>query len=421
MPQSTIDYARRVIELGEGSTGPVETSSILPPQMYVTDEFWEFEKQAIFSKQWLCIGHVSEIPNPGDHLPITVIDEPLIMARDESGEIRVMSALCQHRGHPMFAGLANRPDDAPCINGSRLTCPYHNWVYRLDGTLVAAPSMNDTTPLEELRNTIQLPQLRVELFHGMIFVNFDADAAPLAPTLAKLDAEIASYGVEDLVTMPVSVRTGLSWNWKMHHENALEPYHTDYVHRGVHESAPARLAQFEEFDAGDGQVMHTTYLVSEAADLGTDKSERAISDLPGLTPEQRKRILFASVPPMLFGIFQPTFVSLSILLPSGPGCMDLRRLNLYAKSALESEGFDDYYEEQLKRKQIAIDQDQVTLEAMHRAYSSRYVPRGTLAALEKTIPQMNSWLMERYQSALDEIDEGSATPRAAARTSGVLQ
>jgi hypothetical protein len=105
----------------------------------------------------------------------------------------------------------------------------------------------------------------------------------------------------------------------------------------------------------------------------------------------------------LFGIFQPTFVSMSILLPSGPGTMDLRRLNLYPKSSIESDGFDAYYRQQADRKQIAIDQDQVTLEAMHKAYASRFVPPGRLAALERTIPQMNTWLMERYTRALTEM------------------
>jgi phenylpropionate dioxygenase-like ring-hydroxylating dioxygenase large terminal subunit len=399
-PPHVLDYAARLVAGAEGATAPVADARILPPQMYVSDEFWEFEKEAVFGHDWLCVGHVSEIPGPGDHLPVTVLDEPLLLTRDEAGEVRVLSALCQHRGHPIYAGLAARPADAPCLNASRLTCPYHNWVYRLDGTLVAAPSMNETTPLEELRATIRLPEIKSEIFHGMIFVSFDADAAPLAPTLAKLEQELVTYGVEDLIAMPASVRTDLAWNWKMHHENALEPYHTDFVHKGVHETAPSRLARFEEFDPGDGQVMHTTYLISEEADLATDSGERALDPIPGLTDEQRKRILFASVPPMLFGIFQPTFVSMSILLPSGPGRMDLRRLNLYPRSSIESEGFDDYYEEQLKRKQIAIDQDQVTLEAMHRAYSSRFVPPGTLAALEKTIPQMNTWLMERYRRAV---------------------
>ena len=402
---AAMETARRLVAAADGATAPVAEAHILPPEMYLSDEFWEFEQAAVFNREWLCVGHVSEIPAPGDHLPVTVLDEPLILARDESGEVRVLSAVCQHRGHPMFAGLAERPADAPCLNGPRLVCPYHNWIYRLDGSLIAAPSMNETTPLEELRQTIRLPELRTEIFHGIIFVNFDADAAPLAPTLAKLDAEIAAYRVEELVAMPPSVRTDLGWNWKMHHENALEPYHTDFVHKGVHETAPSRLASFGPFDPGDGQVMHPTGLIDEDADLATDSGSRVLAQLPGLSAEQRRRILFASVPPLLFGIFQPTFVSLSILLPKAPGRMDLRRLNLYPKSSVESEGFSDYYAQQLERKQIAIDQDQATLEAMHKAYASRFMPAGTLSALEATLPQMNTWLMERYTRCLAETEQ----------------
>jgi phenylpropionate dioxygenase-like ring-hydroxylating dioxygenase large terminal subunit len=404
LTSEALGVVRRAVATGSVLPAAASTARILPPQMYVTEEFFAFEKATLFSKEWLCIGHVSQVPSPGDHLPVTVLDEPLIMARDDSGEVRVLSAVCQHRGHPMFAGLAERPVDAPCLNGSRLTCPYHNWVYRLDGTLVAAPSMNETTPLDELRQTIRLPEIRTEIFHGMVFVNFDDQAAPLAPTLAKLDAELANYGVEDLVAVTAPTRTGLRWNWKMHHENALEPYHTDFVHKGVHETAPARLARFDRFEPGDGQIMHPTYLVSEDADLATNSGSRMLAQLPGLNADQRSRILFASVPPLLFGIFQPTFVSLSLIMPTGPGTIDLRRLNLYPKSSIEAEGFEEYYQEQLTRKQVAIDQDQATLIAMQNTYKSRFVPRGTLAALEATIPQLNSWLMERYTAALAEME-----------------
>lgn len=395
-----LDFACRAVAGAAGATGPVATADILPPEMYTASEFWEFEKAAIFSKEWLCIGHASEVPTPGDQLPVTILDEPLIMLRDESGDVRVLSAICQHRGHPIFAGLGRLPAENNCVSSSRLTCPYHNWVYRLDGALIAAPAMNETTPLETLRATIRLPEIRSEIFHGMVFVNFDENAAPLTPTLSKLDAELATYGIEDLVAVPAPTRTDLPWNWKMHHENALEPYHTDYVHRNVHDSAPSRLARFEDYEVGDGQVMHPTYLVSEEADLATFSGNRVLATLPGLGEEQRKRILFASIPPLLFGIFQPTFVSLSLIQPTGPTTIDLRRLNLYPKTSIEAEGFEEYYQEQLLRKQVAIDQDQVTLMAMMDGYKSRFVPAGTLSFLETPIPQMNSWLMERYTAAL---------------------
>jgi phenylpropionate dioxygenase-like ring-hydroxylating dioxygenase large terminal subunit len=231
----------------------------------------------------------------------------------------------------------------------------------------------------------------------MVFVNFDDDAAPLTPTLGRLDEELSTFGLADLVPMPAYTRRGLRWNWKLHHDNALEPYHTAYVHKGVHESAPASNATFVDFEAGDGQVMHPTYLISEDVSLATTTGERLTPPIPGLTPEQRKRVMFASVPPLLFAILQPTLVSLSFVLPVAPGEMALRRVDLYPREAVEEPGFAEAYEMQRSRKKVAIQQDQDTLVALQRGYRSRYAPRGRLSWLESTIPQMNAWVLERYR------------------------
>ncbi|WP_214110656.1 aromatic ring-hydroxylating oxygenase subunit alpha [Acrocarpospora catenulata] len=385
----------------ERCTDPVQSAQLLPRQVYTSQDFFEFEKQAIFGREWLCVAHVNEIPSPGDQLPMTIFDEPIVVLRDLSGEIRTLSTVCQHRGHPIFDGLNARDAEAPCLNGTKLVCPYHNWAFGLDGKLVAAPQMTETVPLKDLRRFVRLPAVRTEIFHGLVFVNFDPDARPLAPTLAKLDAELATFGLDELVPMPASMRRDLPWNWKIHHDNALEPYHTAFVHKGVHESAPSRLAEFGEFEPGDGQIMHPTYLVSEEASLGdAADGRRRTPGIPGLTEEQRRRVMFASVPPLIFGIFQPTFVSLSFVLPTSARTIDLRRVNLYPKSAVEVPGFEEIYAEQLKRKAVAIEQDAVTTEALQRGYESRFAPRGPLAKLETTIPQMNAWLLTRYQAAL---------------------
>jgi phenylpropionate dioxygenase-like ring-hydroxylating dioxygenase large terminal subunit len=384
-------------------TDPVQSAQLLPREVYISDEFFEFEKHAIFGREWLCVAHVGEVPNPGDQLPLTVLDEPIVVLRDMAGTVRVLSTICQHRGHPIFDGLDARDPEAPCLNAAKLVCPYHNWAFGLDGKLVAAPQMTETVPLKELRRFVRLPAIRTEIFHGLVFVNFDDDAAPLAPTLTKLNAELSTFGLEELVPMPASMRRGLPWNWKIHHDNALEPYHTAFVHKGVHESAPSRLAQFGEFDPGDGQIMHPTYFVSEKAGLDSTDGKRRTPDIPGLTDEQRRRVMFASVPPLVFGIFQPTLVSLSFVLPASARGIDLRRVNLYPKSAVESPGFDEVYADQLRRKTVAIHQDEVTTTALQRGYESRFAPRGPLAKLETTIPQMNTWLLTRYQAALREI------------------
>jgi phenylpropionate dioxygenase-like ring-hydroxylating dioxygenase large terminal subunit len=401
---AVLDTARRVLTDIEHCTDPVATARILPREVYSDEEFWEFEKAAIFAREWLCIGHVREVPEPGDQLPLTVLGEPVVLLRDMDGVVRVMSSVCQHRGHELFGGVGPIQPDTGCLGkGHRMVCPYHNWQYDLTGKLVAAPSMTETVPVKTLRDTVRLPSIRTEIFHGMVFINFDEDAAPLAPTLGKLDEELQTWGMADLVPMPFDLRTGLEWNWKLHHDNALEPYHTAYVHRGVHEAAPAKNARFGQWHEGDGQVMHPTYLTSEDASLTASDGARRSVIIPGLGEEQRKRVMFASVPPLLFGIWQPTMISLSILLPTGAGTMDLRRVNLYPQEAVDRPDFEDVYKVYLERKAVAIAQDAATTESLQRGMNSRYAPRGPLSWMEGNIPHLNAWLIERYAKALSEF------------------
>lgn len=397
-----LEAARRVLADVDQCADPVATARLLPPEVYTGEDFWEFEKEAVFGREWLCIGHVNEIPEPGDQLPLTILDEPIVMLRDLAGDVRVMSAICQHRGQPLFGGLAGEGRDmaSPCLSGRVMKCPYHNWTFDLDGRLAAAPSMTETVPVKQLRETIRLPQIRHEVFHGMVFINFDDDAAPLHDSTKRIDEELSTFGMDELVPMPAFVFEDQQWNWKIHHDNALEPYHTSYVHRGVHEAAPAKNARFYPFEEGDGQVMHPTYLVDENAGLASTDGKRTTAIIPGLTDEQRKRVMFASIPPMLFSILQPTFVQLAFIYPKGPGSFDLRRVNLYPKSAVEEPGFHEAYEKFMERKALAIHQDAVTTAAMQQGLRSRFAPRGPLSWMESNIPQLNQWLIERYRKAL---------------------
>ena len=406
LSSAALAAARAVLADSEGCDDPVATARLLPKEVYTSQDFWEFEKEAVFGRDWLCIGHVGEVPAPGDQLPLTVLDEPVVLVRDLSGEVRVLSAVCQHRGHPIFGGLAGEGRDpaAPCLSGRVLLCPYHNWSYQLDGRLAGAPGMTETVPVARLRETIALPTIRSEVFHGLVFITFDDDAPALAPSLATLGAELSTFGLEELVPMPATVFPDQQWNWKLHHDNALEPYHTSYVHRGVHEAAPAKNARFLPFAPGDGQVMHPTYLVDEDAGLASTDGRRTTPIIPGLTDEQRRRVMFASVPPVLFSILQPTSVQLAMVQPTGPGSMDLRRVNLYPKAAVEEPGFAEAYEKFIERKALAIHQDAVTVAALQQGYRSRYAPRGPLSWMETNIPQLNAWLLERYRRGLADLD-----------------
>lgn len=402
---NAMDQARAFVSAAARSVGPVETAGILPVAAYTCDHLWAFERDEIFGREWLCIGHVNEVPTVGDHLPLTVLDEPILMVRSDAATVRVLSGVCQHRGHPMVGGLTERPLDAPCLNAKRLVCPYHNWTYALDGSLVGAPDMRQTCPLPELRSRIRLPEIRSEIFHGLVFISFDDDPAPLAPSLAKLDEELSTYPMADLVPALHHSQRGLKWNWKLHHENALEPYHTSYVHRNYHDAVPSSLTTFLPHEDGDRDVMRQTgYAEGDGGDLFEEDGNRRLPEMDGLTDAQRRRVTFVSVMPNLVAVIQPSLISITILNPTSAGTVDTRRINLYPRAAVEAPDFREIADAQFERIKIIVGQDQTTQVALQKAYRSRYAPAGTLAWMESSLPQLNQWVVGAYKRALARFD-----------------
>ena len=80
----------------ESSIDTFENSDTLPAEIYTSEEFLDFERRALFDHEWLCVGLASEIPRPGDWFTKTVNGEPVIVVRGKDGEVRALSAVCQH-------------------------------------------------------------------------------------------------------------------------------------------------------------------------------------------------------------------------------------------------------------------------------------------------------------------------------------
>jgi len=92
----------------DSSILPIEEADTLPPFCYTSDEFYEFEKEAVFNSEWLCVGRVSQVDKPGDYFTTSIVGEPLIITHDLKGELRAMSAVCRHRAMLVVEGSGNR-------------------------------------------------------------------------------------------------------------------------------------------------------------------------------------------------------------------------------------------------------------------------------------------------------------------------
>jgi nitrite reductase/ring-hydroxylating ferredoxin subunit len=378
----------------DDSTSGLESCISLPPEVYTSEAWFEFEKRAVWDREWVCVGHVGQIPQSGDYTTITVNDDPLLVLRGVDDDVGVMSAVCQHRGHLLGESSGNT---------QVFTCPFHGWSYDLTGQLVSAPEMKAHASLDELQKTYCLPRLRVEIWNGFIFVNMDGNAPPLGARLKRLSKEIANHHLDEMGATPTMDWPSNPWNWKFMHENAIEPHHTAYLHKGPHDFAPSHLASFVDWDEeDDGAVFHPTGFVTRDANF-TASFRCLFPIIETLTDAERQRVMFACVLPNLFFGCVPDGCFYYWILPEGANAITIRVGLLYPQATLGIEGFESTLGSMIEGISIYNDQDTVANTAVHKGLKSRFANRGRYAPREATLPQMNRWLVKRYREYAEEI------------------
>ncbi len=373
----------------------------LPPAVYSDAEFHRFEIDAVFGSEWLCVGRSEQIPNAGDYLAVTRGGEPLIVVRNSDSEIRAMSAVCQHRGMCLTADT-NRTDDDMFepprhISGStkNFRCPYHYWVYDLDGQLIGAPEMSRTTGFDT--SSIRLPSLSVELWQEFIFVNLSPDPAPLAPRLQKLEQALTNYRLDQLITVDPAVIPEVPFNWKIMIENFMEMYHNSRLHQGIHDWAPSSGASYADFEAGDGAMFGFNRTLEP--DGGFNPTFKALFPvLPGTTEDERQQVVFALIPPSLLIGIQSDSAFWFVVDPTGPTSHELSMAYLLPESTVHLPLFDQLLDAAVAGVANFNRQDMPTNIAVQRGMQSRFAPRGRYSWQEGVLAQFNSWLVDRYES-----------------------
>ena len=119
--------------LGEGlgeTLAPLGKARHAPGYLYGSPEIFAIEKEKIFLREWLCMARAEEIAVRGDYMTFRVMGEPLIVTRNNQDEVRAFANVCAHRGVEVASGAGNTQE---------FSCPYHRWLYDLDGKLVAHP------------------------------------------------------------------------------------------------------------------------------------------------------------------------------------------------------------------------------------------------------------------------------------------
>lgn len=299
----TDDVSRLRHELSQRAGKPSEDATAMPALYYTSPAFLAAETDEVLRRDWMCIGHIGELRNPGDFFTTDLLGEQLLAVRDMDGVIRVLSNVCRHRGNRVAEGRGN---------ARKFICTYHTWTYDTAGTLKAAPHMKKQRSFDQSK--CGLPEFASEVWKGWLFVNLDGPASPLASRLSGLDRVIANYHQEDrhLVFLEEDI-----WhcNWKALFENFMEGYHLSATHlTTLHPITPTKLCQ--KMESGEGWTgYHACY--------DPDYPPREPFH-PDLTEFERNNSPMYGVFPNLMVGMGTDFTLFMIIRPDGPERVRIR-------------------------------------------------------------------------------------------------
>jgi phenylpropionate dioxygenase-like ring-hydroxylating dioxygenase large terminal subunit len=308
------------------------------------------------------------------------------VARNADGVLNAMSAVCQHRAMLVAEGHGNTRG---------FVCPYHHWTYTLDGKLVGAPAMSRTCNFD--KSSHDLPRIRLETWHGFVFINFDENALPLAPGLAALEPIVEHYDFAGLTGPRPSPATVYPWNWKVMFENNNDGYHANRLHKGpLHDIVPSYLASFPPLPADTAGYYRLNG--STHADASFNATLKALfPTMPALTDEERNRVLFVNLPPSLSMVVMTDMVLYLILDARTADSHALTMGTLVHPTALENPLFDHLMKMNEDAVREIVEQDLHVDLMVQEGLNSRYAPRGRYSWQEGAQRQFNLWLVERYR------------------------
>ncbi|MGI9604774.1 MAG: aromatic ring-hydroxylating oxygenase subunit alpha [Acidimicrobiales bacterium] len=361
---------------------PIEQASPLPPDVYFDQAWYEREVETIFRKRWLVATREEEIPNAGDYVRLDIIGEPLIILRDDAGDVRALSASCRHRGSELLVGSGN------C---KKITCPYHAWTYALDGALLATPSMKDAEGFD--KSDYPLPTVRAETWAGFVFINFDLDATPLSTSLGGLVDRLAPYRMEDMVVTK-KWENHFNANWKIWVENSREGYHVRTVHRESLDTfypGAVRTA----FHA-DGEPMVYAINSSDNENGLYVPRDHTLPFVDGLSGQDQESTHFVIHYPHLLLNVPPDRITFHQYFPEGPEWTRITSWCCFPRSTVERADFETEADEKYyPSMDLFLAEDKGICEVVHRgiggslAEFSRYSP-----AEERTVHEFSNYVLD---------------------------
>ncbi len=371
-----------------------ETSAeTLPGWVYRNPEFYELEREHIFKRAWLLVGHASRVCDPGDYMTLDAVGERAVAIRGRDGVLRAFHNVCRHRASRVVRDEAGR-----CAGP--IVCPYHGWRYELDGRLSGIPAEQSFPRIDKRR--LGLLELELEEWMGLVFVRFRGGGPSVASEMRGFEAEAGARPIEAMKPWGKPLSLVASFNWKLFVENGLEGYRVSKV--------DPELGRF--FGASDADSATGPAGIRSGADAAqrepanwTERSyQRLIQSVAPLREsDRRSRACYALFPSFSIQL-TPDLVECRQVLPLGPDRCAIRGLALAHQDDRRAVRAARYLERRLARQGVREDLD--FCRWTDAGVRSEGYPGGVLSELEAGVREFQS----RIRASLPVANCAEAPP-----------
>ncbi len=367
--------------LRDATRAPAGAGVALPFSAFRSRDVFDLEMERVFRGDWVAVCPAASLAEPGDYVALTIGGEPVLVLRGKDGMLRALSNVCRHRGTPIL--------DEGRGSASSLVCPYHAWAYDDDGSFRGAPH---TGNVKIDRQAHALARFGLEVWAGVIFVNVDGRAEPLAKRLQALAPVIERYGIERYDT-PYGGFAPEVWetNWELAYENGIESYHVFKIHKETLEPlSPTRAAFYLEGNAFGSLTAGAT-----EPQPGAWPGEPAT-----LGDFERSHYVLVAVPPSFVALLNRETFGWLALHPESPERTRVVSNSLVPGPLADPDPAAREAMDPLTRR--FFDEDRWICERNQRGMQARHTRGGQLVELERIVGDFHQYLGARLFGATPE-------------------
>jgi Rieske 2Fe-2S family protein len=374
--------------------GLTESQAGLPAHYYFDPTQYECELSRIWYRNWIYAGRSEDLLRPRAFRTFQIGDQRVLLVRDEAGELHGFYNTCRHRGSALCREAQGQ------LQTSAIVCPYHAWVYDLQGKLLRTSSKSHAQGFAT--SEYSLYRICVQEWNGCVFVALTHDPSPLQKNFDQPLSLLDHWTLGDLRRGHIFTKT-MQCNWKIFWENYNECLHCPGVHTQLSQLVPIFGRGLLEERDDPNWLQHSASDdpkfkggLRRGALTWSMNGQRIAAPLPGLTQEDRQAAhVYLTSYPSMFIVGHPDYVRVVRLRPLGPEQTEMCVEYLFAAQTLADPSFDLGNAVEFANRVMSEDAQICELNQQGvRALPHR---RGVVMPEEYLVLQFHEWLRQQLE------------------------